>query len=193
MLSFKILPIDMRSLLSFAIVISMSVLVEPQTLPAPQAITDPKQVTSKPNAQVEPSLSIEKLYMTRQIGGSSWSPDGKAIAFISNISGRNNVWTMPAEGGWPVQLTVSDQRQTSPTWSPDGHWIAYMSDYDGDEQWDIFMVNTSTGDVVNLTKTREIAEIAGGIEQLRIPLLRTIQRCHYANQAEDMLSAGAQV
>ena len=46
----------------------------------------------------------------------------------------------------------------SPTWSPDGKWIAYMSDYDGDEQWDIFLVSPKTGQVINLTNTREIAE-----------------------------------
>ena len=53
---------------------------------------------------------------------------------------------------------MSDERQTSPTWSPDGKWIAYMSDYDGDEQWDIFLVSPKSGQVVNLTNTREIAE-----------------------------------
>ncbi|MFZ0295070.1 MAG: S9 family peptidase [Candidatus Sulfotelmatobacter sp.] len=130
-----------------------------QTLEAPQAVTDPKKIASKPNAEVEPkSLTIEKLFMTRQVGRATWSPDGKQIAFISNMSGRNNLWVVPAEGGWPVQLTVSDQRQTAPTWSPDGKWIAYQSDYDGDEQWDIFLVSPKTGKVVNLTSTREIAE-----------------------------------
>ena len=153
----------MRILISFAIVILMSTVVTEtvasQTLPTPQAITDPKQIASKPNAQVEPrSLTIEKLYMTRQVGRPTWSPDGKSIAFISNMSGRNNLWLVPAEGGWPVQLTVSDQRQSSPAWSPDGKWIAYQSDYDGDEQWDIFLVSPKSGKVVNLTSTREIAE-----------------------------------
>ncbi len=143
----------------FVSVIFMSSFSSSQTLPLPQYVTDPKQIAGKSNLNVG-KLSIEKLYMTRAIGGSSWSPNGKTIAFISNISGRNNLWTVPSEGGWPVQLTVSDQRQTSPTWSPDGKWIAYMSDYDGDEQWDIFMVNAATGETVNLTKTREIAEIA---------------------------------
>jgi dipeptidyl aminopeptidase/acylaminoacyl peptidase len=33
-----------------------------------------------------------------------------------------------------------------------------MSDYDGDEQWDIFLVSPKTGQVKNLTNTREIAE-----------------------------------
>jgi dipeptidyl aminopeptidase/acylaminoacyl peptidase len=152
----------MRNLLLFVIVIIMSILSEAQTLPVPHAITDPKEVTSKASAQVEQneqSLSIERLYMTRAVGSASWSPDGKNIVFVSNISGRNNLWMVPATGGWPSQLTVSDQRQMAPTWSPDGKWIAYMSDYDGDEQWDIFLVSPKTGHTVNLTHTREIAEL----------------------------------
>src|ERR1700739_4381297 len=154
----------MRRLALFAIVILMSTVVTEtaaaQALPAPQAISDPKQIASKPNAQVEPrSLTIEKLYMTRQVGRPTWSPDGKSVAFISNMSGRNTLWLVPAEGGWPVQVTVSDQRQAVPAWSPDGKWIAYQSDYDGDEQWDIFLVSPKTGRVVNLTQTREIAEL----------------------------------
>lgn len=153
----------MRTLLSFAIFAVMSTFVaevSAQTLTPPHAITDPKQISSKPNAQVEPrSLTIEKLYMTRQIGRPTWSPDGKQIAFISNMSGRNNLWLISSEGGFPTQLTVSDQRQTSPAWSPDGKWIAYQSDYDGDELWDIFLVSPKTGKVVNLTQTREIAEM----------------------------------
>ena len=147
----------MRTLV-FAMVAIMSTIAFPQTLPLPQAITDPKQLTSKPNAQVERTLTIEKLYMTRAVGDTTWSPDGRTIAFISNMSGRNNVWLVPADGGWPTQLTVSDQRQSSPAWSPDGKWIAYQSDYDGDEQWDIFLVSPKTGQIVNLTNTREIAE-----------------------------------
>ena len=107
-----------------AIVILMSTLSVSQTLSPPPAITDPKQISSKSNAAVEKNLSIEKLYMTRVIGGTTWSPDGKQIAFITNITGRNNLWIVPAEGGWPVQLTISDQRQAAPAWSPDGKWIA---------------------------------------------------------------------
>jgi dipeptidyl aminopeptidase/acylaminoacyl peptidase len=150
----------MRTLILFCL-FSMSAIMSAQTVPAPQAITDPKQITSKPNAQVEQnqqSLSVERLFMTRSVGATAWSPDGKTIAFVSNISGRNNIWLVPAEGGWPTQLTVSDQRQTSPAWSPDGKWIAYISDYDGDEQWDIFFVSPKTGQVVNITNTREISE-----------------------------------
>lgn len=151
----------MKPILRFVIVVLMSTLAVSQTLTPPQAITDPKQITAKPDANVEQGeegLSLERLYMTRQIGGTAWSPDGKTIVFVSNITGRNNLWLVPANGGWPTQLTVSDQRQSNPAWSPNGKWIAYQSDYDGDEQWDIFLVSPQTGQIVNVTKTREISE-----------------------------------
>lgn len=147
----------MRSALILAMGIFMSMHVLAQQSPAPSVITDPQQIISKDNPDLQ-TLSIEKLYMTRAIGATAWSPDGKQIAFITNISGRNNLWLVHSSGGWPVQLTISDQRQTRPAWSPNGQWIAYMSDKDGDEQWDIFMVSPQTGEVVNLTNTPEVAE-----------------------------------
>jgi len=123
-----------------------------------QPITDPKLVTSKILKREVQPFSIEKLYMSRIVGDAAWSPDGKQIAFITNISGRNNLWLMPADGGWPSQLTVSDQREINPAWSPDGKWIAFNSDQNGDEQWDLFLVSPHTGEVLNLTNTPDVAE-----------------------------------
>lgn len=124
----------------------------------PSAITDPKQVTSKVLKREVQPFSIEKLYNTRSVGATSWSPDGKQIAFVTNISGRNNIWLVSAEGGWPSQLTISDQRQIDPAWSPDGKWIAFDSDHDGDEQWDLFLVSPKSGEIMNLTNTPDTAE-----------------------------------
>jgi dipeptidyl aminopeptidase/acylaminoacyl peptidase len=122
-----------------------------------KVITDPAQIKSKDKFDVQ-QLSVDKLFTTRNIGPSTWSPDGKLIAFISNISGRNNIWLVSSESGWPTQLTVSDQRQISPAWSPNGRWITYGSDVDGDEQWDIFIVSPGNGQVINLTNTPEVSE-----------------------------------
>ena len=118
----------------------MSALASAQTLHPPQAITDPKQLNSKPNAQVEQgeqSLSIEKLYMTRAIGGSTWSPDGKTIVFVSNISGRNN---FGLSRGKRLAAATHGKRPTADAARVVAGWqVDRLSvDYDGDEQWDIF-------------------------------------------------------
>jgi dipeptidyl aminopeptidase/acylaminoacyl peptidase len=157
------LKLETRTLKTFAVAILLALTTTltalgQQPLTAPQAVTDPTKLESKTVPDMQ-TFTIEKLYMTRQIGGSTWSPDGKQAAFICNITGRNNLWLVPADGGWPTQLTISEQRQTQPVWSPDGAWIAYMSDQNGDEQWDIFLVSPKTGDVTNLTTSPESAEI----------------------------------
>jgi len=148
----------MRFLALFIMVVGMVTQVLPQTGTHSQHfITDAKQITSKDKLDVQP-FTIDKLYMTHSMGDSTWSPDAKQAAFITNISGRNNLWIVSSESGWPVQLTVSDQRQTTPAWSPNGRWIAFASDHDGDEQWDIFLVSPANGQITNLTNTPQIAE-----------------------------------
>jgi dipeptidyl aminopeptidase/acylaminoacyl peptidase len=145
--------------LAFAIVICMSTFAAAQSLPVPQAVTDPAQIQSATVENLQ-KFSIAALYSTRQIGGSAWSPDTSQVAFISNISGRSNLWTIPAGGGWPIQLTISDQRQAGPAWSPDGKWIAYISDKNGNELWDIFLVSPQSGEVTNLTASPDSADEA---------------------------------
>src|SRR6476660_4375759 len=128
-----------------------------QASSVPAVITDPTQITSKQKFDIQP-FTVEKLYMTRAIGDSSWSPDDKQVAFVTNISGRNNSWLVSSQSGWPTQLTVSNQRQANIAWSPKGRWIAYNSDSDGNEQWDLFLVSVSNGQVINLTNTPEVSE-----------------------------------
>ena len=138
-------------------ILFLALVASAQKLSAPQAITDAATVESPTLLDFKP-IDLDKFFLTRQFEGATWSPDGKEIAFTSNISGRMNVWIVPSEGGWPRQLTVSDQRQVSPVWSPDGKWIAFLSDKDGDELWDIYLVSPKSGEVKNATMSSRSEE-----------------------------------
>lgn len=138
-------------------ILLFAIIAPSQNLPTPQAITDATKIESPTLLDFKP-IELDKFFLTRQFDGATWSPDGKEIAFTSNISGRMNGWVVPAEGGWPRQLTVSEQRQESPVWSPDGKWIAFLSDKDGDELWDIYLVNPKSGEVKNVTMSSRTEE-----------------------------------
>src|SRR5690606_2409181 len=53
-----------------------------------------------------------------------WSPGGRRIAFTSDRSGGNNVWTIAADGSDPRQVTEESFRLlNNPAWTPDGQYI----------------------------------------------------------------------
>jgi dipeptidyl aminopeptidase/acylaminoacyl peptidase len=125
--------------------------------PDTRQITDAKTITPATNPSARP-IPIDDLYFTRSVSNASWSPDGQEIVFTTDISGRSNLWKVNASGGWPIQLTQSDERQYSETWSPDGKWILFQQDTAGNELWDIFAIPSEGGEVINLTNTPEIRE-----------------------------------
>ncbi|MBL8170125.1 MAG: serine/threonine-protein kinase [Acidobacteria bacterium] len=52
-----------------------------------------------------------------------WSPDGKRIAFFSDLSGVFEIWSIRPDGGDRQQLTFSQPKEPGyldPAWSPDG-------------------------------------------------------------------------
>src|SRR5207248_7726884 len=104
------------------------------TGPDDRRLTDPQSVVSSLNPAARPA-PVDDLYYTRSVFGAAWSPDGQQIVFTTDISGRSNLWKVRASGGWPIQLTQSDDRQYSAVWSPDGKWIVYEQDRAGNELW----------------------------------------------------------
>lgn len=125
--------------------------------PEDRLITDPRAIASPGNAGAH-AIPIEDLYYTRSVSDAAWSPDGRQIVFTTNLTGRDNLWKVDASGGWPVQLSQSNERQMHAVWSPDGKWIAYQQDYGGNELWDIFAVSSDGAQTVNLTATPEVRE-----------------------------------
>lgn len=53
------------------------------------------------------------------------SPDGKWLAFSSNIQGNNDVYVVPVAGGEAVQLTFHEAPDTPASWSADSKYIHF--------------------------------------------------------------------
>ena len=154
---------DLRSALgrtlAIAILFSGAVSFGAETANSPndRQPTDPKSINSDSSPSARP-IAIDDLFYSRRVTSPAWSPDGKEIAFSTNFTGRMNLWKVSSDSGWPLQLTVSDDRQFGAVWSPDGKWIVYEQDFGGSEYYDLFAVLSTGGAPINLTNTPDISE-----------------------------------
>jgi len=56
-----------------------------------------------------------------------FSPDGSTLAFMSNRSGKNQIWLLPLhEGGEARELTKGEDSPSQMTWAPDSKSIAFV-------------------------------------------------------------------
>ncbi len=81
----------------------------------------------------------------------SFSPDGKTIAFVSNLSGLPQVWTVPAAGGFPRMVTSFDDPVGGVEWSPDGAWIAFSLAPGGGMNAQVYLVKPDGTGLKRLT------------------------------------------
>src|SRR5947209_12294793 len=96
----------------------------------------------------------EQVRRLTGVGSCSWpsfSPDGKRIAFISNITGIPQVWTVDARGGWPELVTALDDPVESVRWSPTGDCLAISVAPGGGMNEQVFVVRPDGTDMRRLT------------------------------------------
>jgi Tol biopolymer transport system component/C-terminal processing protease CtpA/Prc len=80
------------------------------------------------------------------------SPDGKTILFCY----KDDIYSVAANGGTAVALTMSESYEYAPVWSHDGKSIAFASDRNGN--FDVFVMPAQGGETKRLTfsSNREI-------------------------------------
>ena len=80
----------------------------------------------------------------------SWSPDGRQIAYSSALDGNRNIFAIGTNGKDRIRFTNHPGPEEHPDWSPDGEHIAFMG-YRDNKNWHIYIVNTSTFVVTQVT------------------------------------------
>ena len=79
-----------------------------------------------------------------------WSPDGRTIAFQSQIAGRFQVMTISLRDRSIKQLT-SEGSNEDPSWAPDGRHLVLSSTRSGTKQ--LFVLDVESGRVRQLTRS----------------------------------------
>ncbi len=120
------------------------------------------EVAQQPDPMADyPMLPLQRLMAPASFTVPQISPDGKLVSWIAPLEGTPNLFVAEVgdlESARPVtRFTDSGVRATDVSgqvmyrWHFDSKHIIYPKDYDGDENWDIHIVNVETAEDRNLT------------------------------------------
>lgn len=85
-----------------------------------------------------PRYPFSRFLNVRTATNPTLSPDGTRVAFLYDITGVPQVWSMPLSGGWPEQLTFFTERVQTVTYAPAGNRLLFGMDAGGDERQALF-------------------------------------------------------
>ena len=92
-----------------------------------------------------------------------YSPDGKWIAFTSNLSGDLELYAMHPDGSSLTRLTNAPGYDGGPFFSPDGKRLVYRSDRQGNDLLQVFVADVvfdRAGNITGLTNERNLTNDA---------------------------------
>jgi Tol biopolymer transport system component len=87
---------------------------------------------------------IKLISSTRTQSGAQYSPDGKKIVFVSDRTGKPQLWRCDGDGSNVTQVTFLTAADTgTPHWSADSHQIVFDSTASGDEG--VYLISSEGG------------------------------------------------
>jgi len=84
----------------------------------------------------------------------AWSPDGRAIAYVSFEQGRSVVYTQDLASGGREKIAEFEGINSAPAWSPDGRRLALTLSRDGNPE--IYVMEVGTRELRRLTENPAI-------------------------------------
>ena len=108
------------------------------------------------------SYEFMRYLKVRGAYGVSWSPGGRRVSFLTDITGVPQVWEVSVEGGWPDQLTFHEERVMGAHYSPVEDRLMFSMDIGGNERAQLFLLDCLAGDERNLTRAPDAIHYPGG-------------------------------
>jgi dipeptidyl aminopeptidase/acylaminoacyl peptidase len=121
-------------------------------------------ITETNNLELD-TLTPEILCTLGRVGGTKLSPDGKYVTYtvtyynIEDDNSSNDIYSISVNGGSPIKLTNTSEKESNVIWRPDGKKIGYISSKSGDMQ--IWEMNPDG------SENKQISNINGGISNFK--------------------------
>ena len=90
----------------------------------------PMSADAAPSRAASRWRPVEFQRLTDEVGineSPAISPDGKMVAFVAPVNGRQHVWIRLLTGGAPLQITRDECDHISPRWAPDSSSLIYFT------------------------------------------------------------------
>ena len=113
------------------------------------------------------TYSFERYLNVRTAHGPSFAPDGRTLTFLTNITGVDEVWSVPVDvrataPSWPSQLTFRGERVAAAAYSPAAETLLVSADVGGSERTQLYRMSADGAEFSALTDRPEtIYTIAG--------------------------------
>lgn len=107
--------------------------------------------------------AIEQYLNVKFAGGPSFSPDGKRIAYLTNVTGTSQVWTVDLPMGEPKQITDYDDNVSFVRWLPDGKGLIFGKAIGGNENTQFFWISADGANARELTNSPSVRHNFGDL------------------------------
>jgi dipeptidyl aminopeptidase/acylaminoacyl peptidase len=98
----------------------------------------------------------------RRAYGPSYSPAGDRIAFVADLLGVPQIFAVSPAGGWPEQLTFTQERIGSVAFAPNGERMIVGTDVGGDERIQLHLLSAHGETMRPLTHQLDAMHLFGG-------------------------------
>ncbi len=111
--------------------------------------------------------SFERYLNVRSAYAPGFSPDGKRLSFLTDITGVAEVWSLPIDihaaiPAWPEQLTFLGERVTGASYSPTADVLLLSADVGGNERTQLYSLSADGSACIALTSQSQAIYQFGG-------------------------------
>lgn len=97
------------------------------------------------------NYTIQQYLNIKSASAPTLSPDGKKMAYLTNVSGTSQIWMVDLAENKPRQVTSYDDNIRFVKWSPAGNGLVFGKAKGGDENTQFFWMASNGGEIKQLT------------------------------------------